>query len=197
MDQPKSNLLAGIALLVAGISLGISIALLTPRRGDESKESKELSERINTLVKERFDAEKTRVVAETAAVSGEKGFKAPPEKIKKLLLEILATQKQARESAHISYDRGLKSADDVLISERAVLTTQLDLCGSVDERMHVYDEMLRVLAAFEKLVEAREQAGQVTKLDVFLAKNERLLTEISMEREKVGYTGATRLDVAK
>jgi len=196
MEPPKSNLLAGLALLVAGISLGISVALLSTPRRDASQESKELSERINTLVKERFDAEKTR--AETAnPVSADGNYKAPPEKIKKLLLEILATQKQAREGAHVAYDRGLKSADEVLISERAVLTTQLDLCGSVDERMHVYDEMLRVLAAFEKLVEAREQAGQVTKLDVFLAKNERLLTEISMEREKAGYTGATRLDVAK
>jgi len=162
-QSSKSNLFSLFALVVAILALGISVAGLL--RNDAPKIPEPSPQKA--------------AIVENA----EKSINSPPERIRKLLQEILATQLMASEAAHISFDRGLKSSEDVLMVDRAMLNTKLALCASKEERAKVYAEMITKLATYEELAIAREAAGQVTKLDVFLAKNERLLVQVRMERE--------------
>jgi len=169
MEQTKPNFLATFALAIA--LLALALAVIAFQRAGAPK------------IVENSGATPVPTAKAAPTVSVEKPSTAQPEKIKKLLQEILATQQKALEAAHIGYERGLKSADEMFRIEFAVLKTKLELSTSREERLAVYTDLLGTLTKHEEFVTAQEKAGQVTMLDVLLARNARLRVEIFKERE--------------
>jgi len=109
---------------------------------------------------------------------------APSEKIKALLHERLEAATLISTMTAIAYERGIISFDELSRAKFATANAQLELSTSKAERIKIYEDMIANSKKMEEMQQAREKAGQATRLDVFRAKYERLDLEIKLEKEK-------------
>jgi outer membrane protein TolC len=92
------------------------------------------------------------------------------------------TLQQAVDFAVEQYRHGVTDFLIVLRLQRELLDAELDMSDPREEKMRALAKHLKIANESLALMEARYQAGGVTKMDVLLAKSEKLHVEIQLAR---------------
>ena len=116
-----------------------------------------------------------------------KGEKSPPpqtDRLRKLLTEQRDTLQQLRPLIRALYTTGVVAFGRVLEVERRLLTSELDLAETQEERIRILERILKERSALEDLTRMRFDAQLVPAVDYLNGKALRLDVAIRLEREK-------------
>jgi hypothetical protein len=116
-------------------------------------------------------------------------------KLKQLQKERLATVRDMLREITIFYQQGKIDPTEVSRAIRMVFEAELELCESGKERIATWERLVEDTKKFEKVAEARVQAGAGRVSDRLAAKAHRLEAEIGLERARAqekGQSGKTK-----
>ena len=99
---------------------------------------------------------------------------------KKLLDQVVEEMKVS-----IKFGRVSITSPEYRQAEEAALQAGLDLCQSKEERISIFEEVLKSYAAREKLLEMEFEVGQRAPADIREAKVARLGVEIALLKEQL------------
>ncbi len=116
-----------------------------------------------------------------AAVAVEKADSAA--KIKGLLQERLKIVQTIQKIVNLQYERGTVDYDVLREADESVLKARLDLCGTKQDRVQVYQDMVKEAEAWQKFADAHFESGfNMKQVDVLKSAAYLLECRIGLER---------------
>src|SRR6185295_1932991 len=88
------------------------------------------------------------------------------DKIKKLFEQRVALRTEIVTLVTAAYRQGSTNFDQVLEAQASLLSAKLDLCETKNQRIKIYDEMVRNAETSLELAKRSFQASEATRVDV-------------------------------
>lgn len=108
----------------------------------------------------------------------------PPDKIKELQKQHVATLHQVRTAVKAMFLAGAARFDEVLTADLAALDADLDLAETQEQRIKLLGDAVTQAREFEETITKMFQSGQANRVDVLRATAGRLEREIALERAR-------------
>ncbi len=107
------------------------------------------------------------------------------DKIKDMLQERLNIAKIIQKTIKSQYEKGLVSYDVLHDAEAALLRAKLDLCQTKEERIKVYEDMVKEAEEWYSMAMTRHDAGyKITEVELLKTKDFLIECQIGLERAK-------------
>lgn len=162
------------------------IAKAREARAEEGAKLGAIPQREVERARQALEAARSRIHLVKAPAAGEASAKQADTSaaIKDLLQQRLATVAEIHELVKKAYASGEAGVDQVHAARAELLTAQLDLAETNEERIKVHQEIVQQAEGWTKVVAQMANAAQATTIDVLKAKAQLLEARIALERAK-------------